>query len=265
MTMATHPPVVMTVGGHDPSGGAGLTADVQTLGQLGCHPATVIAALTVQDTHSVYHYESVAGELVQRQCQVLLRDLPVRALKTGMLGSGDIVYAVAPLFREAALPLVVDPVLASGDGSALASDDLGQALLVALLPLARVTTPNTEEALRLTGAAETAVAAQRLLDTGCGSVLLTTTDAGTESDPEVVHYLYHRGQPVQEMRCRRLPGSYHGSGCTLASAIAAFLAHGASVADAVARAQAFTFASLASAYRLSDGQALPDRITAHAD
>lgn len=267
MTAATvtPPPVALAIGGHDPSGGAGLSADIQTLTQLRCHPASVVTALTVQDTRGVHSYECVPVALATQQCQVVLNDLPVRVVKTGMFGCAALAEAMAALLAKTALPIVVDPVLAAGSGDTLAAQDLAQVLISALLPLARIATPNTSEALQLTGAAETAAAAQRMLATGCDHVLLTATDSSSAREGEVVHHLYSSGQAVREIRCPRLPGVYHGSGCTLASAIAAYLAHGAAVADAVERAQAYTFAALKSAYRLGAGQALPNRIGRNAD
>jgi len=255
----THPPpVVLALGGHDPTGGAGISADIQTLSRLGCHPASVITALTVQDTHGVHSYQCVDHTLAQRQCEVLLDDLSVAAIKTGMLGCDMTLRTLAPLIKTSRAPLVVDPVLTAGDGSALAQDELAQALMRELIPAATVVTPNIHEALALTGAGDVAGAAARLLATGCTHVFITATDAG--SGAEISHRLFDQNGTVKQLSCPRLPGRYHGSGCTLASAIAAYLALGHSIVDAIENAQAFTFASLRRAYQLNDGQALPHRL-----
>jgi hydroxymethylpyrimidine/phosphomethylpyrimidine kinase len=247
------PPIVLTFAASDPTGGAGLQADLLTLAALGCHPLSVLTALTVQDTSGVEHIESVAAELVTRQASRVLAETRVAAFKAGVLGSPENVRAVAAIATAyARVPLVLDPVLASGRGDPLASDAALKALLEALVPRATVVTPNTLEAKRLGGA-------QRLLELGCRYVLLTGTH---EASDEVTNKLYDSGGLVREDRWRRLPGSYHGSGCTLASAIAAQLAKGHAVPDAVREAQEFTWHALEAAIRTGAGQALPNRFFA---
>ena len=244
------PPIVLTFAASDPTGGAGLQADNLTLAALGCHPLSVLTALTVQDTSGVQHLESVAADLVTRQASRLLAETRVQAFKAGVLGSADNVRAVAAIAAaHAQVPLVLDPVLASGRGDRLASDAARAALLEALVPRATVVTPNTVEAEQLGGVAA-------LLGRGCRYVLLTGTH---EHSVEVTNRLYAAGGLVREDRWRRLPGSYHGSGCTLASAIAALLAQGRGVADAVGQAQEFTWKTLAAAFRTGAGQAIPNR------
>jgi hydroxymethylpyrimidine/phosphomethylpyrimidine kinase len=244
------PPIVLTFAASDPTGGAGVQADILTLAALGCHPLSVLTGLTVQDTSGVEHLEAVASELVARQASRVLAESKVAAFKAGVLASADNVRAVAAIAaRHAEVPLVLDPVLASGRGDALASAAVSNALLELLVPRATVVTPNTLEAERLGGA-------KRLLERGCRYVLVTGTHADTA---EVSNRLYAASGLVREDRWPRLPGSYHGSGCTLASAIAAYLAKGRSVPEAVREAQDFTWRSLAAALRTGAGQALPDR------
>jgi hydroxymethylpyrimidine/phosphomethylpyrimidine kinase len=244
------PPIVLTFAASDPTGGAGLQADLLTLAALGCHPLSVVTGLTVQDTRGVEHLEAVASDLVTRQASVLLAETKVAAFKVGVLASARNVGAVAAIAAaHEAIPLVLDPVLASGRGDPLAGDDVSPALLETLLPRATVVTPNTLEAERLGGV-------QRLLDRGARYVLLTGTHDET---PEVINRLYERRGLVREDRWKRLPGSYHGSGCTLASAVAAFLAKGRPVAEAVREAQQFTWNALAAGFRSGAGQMLPNR------
>jgi hydroxymethylpyrimidine/phosphomethylpyrimidine kinase len=247
------PPIVLTFAASDPTGGAGLQADLLTLAALGCHPLSVLTGVTLQDTSGVERLEAVAAELVARQASRVLAESKVAAFKVGVLGSADNVRAVAAI--AAAHPqvaLVLDPVLASGRGDPLASDAVLTALLELLVPRATVATPNTMEAKRLGGA-------QRLLELGCRYVLVTGTH---EESAEVSNRLYDSGGLVREDRWRRLPGSYHGSGCTLASAIAAHLAKGREVPEAVRAAQEFTWQALAAAIRTGAGQALPNRFFA---
>jgi hydroxymethylpyrimidine/phosphomethylpyrimidine kinase len=244
------PPIVLTFAASDPTGGAGLQADLLTLAALGCHPLSVLTGLTVQDTSGVEHLEAIAADLVVRQARALLAETRVAAFKAGVLASADNVRAVAAIAAaNPGVPLVVDPVLASGRGDPLASDAVRSALLEALVPRTTVLTPNSVEAERLGGA-------QRLLDLGARYVLVTGTHDDT---PEVINRLYDARGLVREDRWQRLPGSYHGSGCTLASAVAAALANGRGVPEAVREAQAYTWQALAAGFRTGAGQLLPNR------
>jgi hydroxymethylpyrimidine/phosphomethylpyrimidine kinase len=244
------PPIVLTFAASDPTGGAGLQADLLTLAALGCHPLSVLTGLTVQDTSGVEHLEAIAADLVVRQARALLAETRVAAFKAGVLASAENVRAVAAIATEhAEVPLVVDPVLASGRGDSLASDAVRSALLEALVPCTTVLTPNNVEAERLGGA-------QRLLDLGARYVLVTGTHDDT---PEVINRLYDASGLVREDLWQRLPGSYHGSGCTLASAVAAALANGRGVPQAVREAQEYTWQALAAGFRTGAGQLLPNR------
>jgi len=244
------PPIVLTFAASDPTGGAGLQADLLTLAALGCHPLSVLTGLTVQHTSGVEHLESIAADLVTRQASRVLAETKVAAFKVGVLGSAENVRAVAAIAAaHARVPLVLDPVLASGRGDPLANDAVLKALLELLVPRATVVTPNTVEAARLGGA-------KRLLELGCRYVLVTGTH---EPGDEVSNKLYDSGGLVREDRWQRLPGSYHGSGCTLASAIAAQLAKGRDVPEAARAAQKFTWQALAAGFRSGAGQSLPNR------
>jgi hydroxymethylpyrimidine/phosphomethylpyrimidine kinase len=192
----------------------------------------------------------VDADLVRRQAERLLAESRVAAFKVGVLASAENVRAVAAIAAaHAQVPLVLDPVLASGRGDPLASDAVLHTLLASLVPRATVATPNTLEAQRLGGV-------QRLLGLGCRYVLVTGTH---EASVEVSNKLYDAGGLVREDKWRRLPGSFHGSGCTLASALAAQLALGRDVAEAARAAQEFTWKALAAGLRTGAGQALPNR------
>lgn len=244
------PPIVLTFAASDPTGGAGLQADLLTLAALGCHPLSVLTGLTVQDTSGVERLEAIAADLVVRQARALLAETRVAAFKAGVLASADNVRAVAAIAAgHAEVPLVVDPVLASGRGDPLASEAVRSALLEALVPRTTVLTPNSVEAERLGGV-------RRVLDLGARYVLVTGTHDET---PEVINRLYDAGGLVREDRWPRLPGSYHGSGCTLASAVAAALAKGRGVPQAVREAQEYTWQALAAGFRTGAGQLLPNR------
>jgi len=255
-----HPPIVMTFAATDPTGGAGLQADVLTLASLGCHPVSVATAITVQDTHGVRGMHALETRWVLEQARVLLDEMPVAAFKLGVLGSAETVRAIAALVAaHRRTPLVLDPVLASGRGDVLATSEAVEALLKHLLPLATVLTPNSVEARRLAGVpgeASLDECASRLIARGAAHVLITGTH---EQSVEVTNTLYSASGARSERRWRRLDGSYHGSGCTLASAIAAQLARGLPVPDAVQAAQEFTWHALEAGFRPATGQFLPER------
>lgn len=251
-------PVTLCFSGLDPSGGAGLQADIEAIAALGGHAAVVATALTVQDSTQVHGYTLVDAALQREQARRVLADLPVAAVKLGMLGSAAAVENVLEVLAEyPGLPLVMDPVLAANSGGSLAGDSLITALLRAL-PRVDVLTPNTLEARRLTGCEDLDAAVARLSELGARAIWLK---GGHEPGPLLRNRLYVAGELVHESLLPRLPGEFHGSGCTLASALAAGLAAGLPLTDACARSEAFVSAALARADRPRDsGQWLPHRV-----
>lgn len=259
------PPIVLTFAASDPSGGAGIQADILTLTSMGCHALSVLTAITVQDTVGVEDYLPIDAEWVADQARSVLEDMPVAAFKIGMLGSMEAIAAIAAIVADYPdVPLVLDPVLTSGRGDDLASEDMRAALVDMLLPQTTIITPNSVEARNLAqddfdeGAEYTLdECAQRLIEMGCEYVLITGTH---ENTPQVINTLYSADGVLRRDAWNRLPGSYHGSGCTLASAIAATLAHGMSLPEAVREAQEFTFEALRAGFRPGMGQYIPDRL-----
>lgn len=253
-------PVVMTLSGNDPSGGAGLQADIEALASHGCHAAPVVTSITVQDTQEVKGYAPVDEELVVEQARAVLEDMPVVAIKVGLLGSVEIVEAVHTLLRDYPdLPVVLDPVLASGGGTPLAEDDVVASMINLLLPHATVLTPNGPEARTLAPEADSLDAcAMALLERGCEFVLVTGTHENTAS--VVTNRLYGNRRLLETFTWERLAGSYHGSGCTLASSIAGLLAQGLEPFTAIHEAQEYTWESLRHGYRAGMGQYLPNRL-----
>ncbi len=258
--MSPTPPTVLAFAASDPTGGAGIQADLLTIASLGCHPLSVLTGLTVQDTRGVESLLAVEPAWVANQARCVLEDIPVAAFKIGVLGSPRNAEAVAAVLAgHPRTPVVLDPVLASSRGDALANSETVQVLRAALFPRTTVLTPNSLEARRLAGAApdsDPALCARELAAAGCRYVLVTGTH---EPGAEVVNTLYDARGVVREDRWQRLAGSYHGSGCTLASAIAAFLARGLDVERAVRQAQEYTWKSLAAGFSPGHGQAIPDR------
>jgi hydroxymethylpyrimidine/phosphomethylpyrimidine kinase len=252
-------PVVLVLAGNDPTGGAGLQADIETLVSLGCHPAPVVTALTVQDTVGVKHFQPVEAGLVISQARAVLEDMPIAAIKAGMLGSADNVTALSAILNDyPEIPLILDPVLASGRGDELADDALVEALISLLIPQTMLITPNIMEVMQLAPDADNVdSAAQFLLSLGCGYVLVTGTHANT---PEVENRLYGNRRLLETYSWERLPHQYHGSGCTLAAACAATIAHDMEVLPAISEAQDFAWQALAHGSRLGMGQYIPDRL-----
>lgn len=263
--MSDNPPIVLVFAATDPSGGAGIQADILTLASMGCHPLPVVTGVTVQDTIGVEGVMAIDPDWVADQARCVLEDMPVAAFKLGVLGSIENVAAIAEVVSDYPdVPLVLDPVLASGRGDEFAGDELINAMREMLFPQTTILTPNRGEARRLAladnedGEDQSDMAyANGLLKLGCEFVLITGTHANT---PSVVNTLYGQDGIVRSDTWERLPGSYHGSGCTLASAIAATLANGLAMEDAVRDAQEYTWQCLKQAFRLGMGQHIPDRL-----
>ena len=262
--MADPPPVVLSFAASDPSGGAGIQADLLTLASLDCHALSVVTAITVQDTIGVEDLLPIDADWIVDQARCVLEDVPVNAFKVGLIGSVEAAAAIAEVVSDyPEIPLVIDPVLASGRGDELASEDLISAMCELLLPQATVLTPNSHEARRLAMHDSDEIeelsldeCAYRLLELGAEYVLITGTH---ENTLDVTNALYASEGRLRSDRWQRLPGSFHGSGCTLAAALAANLAHGLDVPAAVRGAQEFTWQTLKFAYRTGMGQLVPDR------
>ena len=259
------PPIVLTFAASDPSAGAGLQADILTIASMGCHPLTVVTAITVQDTSGVDDVQSIDAELVMNQARTLLEDMPVAAFKIGLLGSVENIAVIAEIISDYPdIPLVFDPVLSSGRGDELANEDMLDAMRELLLPQTTILTPNSLEARRLIQDEDNdednpdlAECAKRIIQLCCEYVLITGTH---ENTPKVINNLYGEHGLIRSDSWPRLPGIYHGSGCTLASAIAALLANGLPMEEAVREAQEYTWETLKYGFRPGMGQHIPDRL-----
>ena len=247
-------PVVLIFGGNDPTGGAGLAADIQTLMSMGCYAAPVVTAVTVQDTVGVREFSAVDADLVIAQARAVLEDMPVAAFKIGMLGTIANLAAVASIIQDyPEIPLVVDPVLTSGQGDPLIEGRRrGAAACCCHKPRC---SPNSLEARRL---ARRRFA--RRLRAGIIQRLHVCAVTGTHENNPRDQSSVRQPSLLETYTWERLPENYHGSGCTLAAACAATLAHGFDPVSAVAEAQDFTWHALQNALRLGMGQLLPDRL-----
>jgi hydroxymethylpyrimidine/phosphomethylpyrimidine kinase len=258
------PPIVLAFAGSDPTGGAGIQADLLTLSSMGCHALSVITAITVQDTAGVEDVQAVDPDWVSDQARLVLEDMPVAAFKIGLMGSIENLAAIAEVVSDYPdVPLILDPVLASGRGDELATEDMVAAMRELLVPQTTILTPNSREARRLAAddgedneELDLEGCARKILAFGSEFVLITGTH---ENTPNVVNTLYGPQGVVRSDSWERLPGSFHGSGCTLAAAIAATLANGLEIPEAVREAQEYTWQTLNAAFRPGMGQHLPDR------
>ncbi|HED52262.1 MAG TPA: hydroxymethylpyrimidine/phosphomethylpyrimidine kinase [Gammaproteobacteria bacterium] len=252
-------PVVMVFSGNDPSGGAGVQADIEALISHGCHTTPVITTLTIQDTRDVIGYTPLDGALIAEQARAVLEDIPVNAFKLGLLSSTEAIETIHTILNDyPEIPVVTDPVLATGGGTLLVDDDVVDAMNELLLPLTTVLTPNSNEARLLAPEADSLSAcAMALLDKGAEFVLITGTH---ENTPTVVNSLYSNRRLIETFNWDRLDGEFHGSGCTLASSIAGLLAQGMEPFSAIHEAQEYTWQALAEGYRIGMGQQLPNRL-----
>ncbi len=249
-------PIVLFIGGHDPSGGAGLQADIETAQALGCRAISLVTCLTTQDSVTVRKLHPQAPDVLLAQLDCLLDDLRPQAVKIGLLGSTEPIPPLAERLATLQVPLVLDPVLAAGGGRTLADERLIAALRRHLLPLTTLLTPNRAEARRLAMQAEADEAAQTLLAMGTGAVLLTGADEARNG--QVVNRLF-AARDERDFAWPLLPHVYHGSGCTLAAACACGLAQDETLATAVEQAQAWTWQTLQDAEHPGRGQWLPRR------
>jgi hydroxymethylpyrimidine/phosphomethylpyrimidine kinase len=238
---------VLTIAGSDSGGGAGIQADLKTFAALGVYGTSAVTAVTAQNTIGVAAATTLEADLVIAQIETVAADIEIHATKTGMLGSAAIVEAVAATIKELDLPLlVVDPVMVAKSGDPLLTDDAVRTLCAELLPLARVVTPNIPEAEVLSGIAigsleDAREAARRIQARGPLAVIVK----GGHGTGDVLVDLLLDGDRFEEFRTSRIPTSNtHGTGCTFAAAIAAFLARGVELRAATAQAQTYVHGAI---------------------
>jgi hydroxymethylpyrimidine/phosphomethylpyrimidine kinase len=255
---ATRVPAALTIAGSDPSGGAGIQADLKTFTVLAVYGASVLTALTAQSTRGVTGILSVPPAFVTLQIATLAADLNIRAVKTGMLNDRATVLAVAEAVRRYKLaPLVVDPVMVATSGDMLLERGAVEALRSELIPLSDVLTPNLDEAARLLdrpkagNEAEMEAQARGLLDLGCKAVVLK---GGHGEGPDAVDILVRQGgKPLRLSLPRIVTRNTHGTGCTFAAALTAYLMRGETIENAAAHAKRFVQAALKAGATLAVG------------
>ncbi|WP_269915229.1 hydroxymethylpyrimidine/phosphomethylpyrimidine kinase [Acinetobacter sp. HY1485] len=252
-------PTVLCFSGLDPSGGAGLQADIEAIGQSGAHAAIACTALTIQNSQQVFGFEATSKELLLAQANAVVHDLPIRCVKSGMLGTTDNITALAEfLILHPNYAYVLDPVLVANSGGSLGDQATLVKAFQQLIPLATLITPNTVELRALTGIQDIDEATEALFKLGAKAVLVK---GGHEETPDYIrNALYINNDLVSETTCARLEGEYHGSGCSLASFIAGRLAQGDTVQQAVNHAETWLFGVLQQAESpVAGGQKIPKR------
>jgi hydroxymethylpyrimidine/phosphomethylpyrimidine kinase len=249
------PPIALTIAGSDSGGGAGIQADLKTFSALGVYGMSVLTAITAQNTLGVTAVADIPVDIISAQIDAVLSDIGADAVKTGMLSSAEIIETVADgMGRHKVARLVVDPVMVATSGDRLLRPDAVETLRSVLLPMATVATPNLPEAEMLLGRSVASVsemreAARALADLGPQSVIVK----GGHLEGDAVDVFYD-GTDMLELSAKRIDTtSTHGTGCTLASAIAANLALGHGLSDSVRNAKAYLTEAIAHAYQVGQG------------
>src|SRR5215217_726052 len=251
-------PVVLTIAGIDPSGGAGVVADIKTIAALGCFPAAALTSITFQNTTGVFGAEHQRAATLRAQVEPIIQDLQVAAAKTGMLPTAEIVAEVVLLFEEGNLPApVVDPVVVATSGDVLIDDEALEILKTKLFPFARIVTPNIPEAEKLAGfsiqtEADMRRAAEMIQALGARAVLVKGGHRATAG--QALDVLLNEDGRFTEYRSDYIDvGEVHGSGCTLSAAIAAGLGKGLTLEDAIGAAKKYVTDAIKTAPRIGRG------------
>ncbi len=245
---------VLVLSGLDPCGAAGIGADIETINQFGVTPLPIATTLTVQNTQSVKSTQTVDEKIIAEQFNHLKEDINFSVVKIGLLSSKRQIQTIASLLKTGeALTIVLDPIVSSSSSQKLLDDEALKSLQQELLPMVNILTPNVAELKALSSTDDEQKAVESL---PCEWILLTTTDT---SKDEIEHRLYRYGRCVERFTYVKLPGDYHGSGCTLSSAISALLASGVDVNIACKRALDYTYQSLLNAKSIGKMQYHPNR------
>ncbi len=246
---------VLVFSGLDPSGGAGISADIEAINQFGITTLPIVTVLTAQNTCEVTQLEAVDCELIEAQYKAVAADIDFQVVKIGLLGSAEQINTIANCLSEKPqLSIVLDPIIRASSDKQLVDESAILAMRKQLIPLSTIITPNQTELLLLAPGLNESSAIKSL---NCPWVLLTGTDGAQK---EIEHRLYCQGELHSSFRYVKLPGEYHGSGCTLASSISALLALGVDVDIACKRALDYCYQTLLSAKKLGKMQYHPNRL-----
>ena len=259
MEIVPDTPVVMTFSDHDPSGGSGIQADVETLFSMGCHCSSIATALTAQDTWEHKDSFFTSPSVLIEQARAILEDMNVSAFKVGQVGCVENVQAIHSILTDyPSPPLVLDPSLGLSLGLDSVHEQLSDAIASLLCPLTEIVSINLQELRSLASFGDTLEACvQELIESGCRYVLVSDVNARSSI---VTNVLFDEEGELRRRDWPRLPHSYIGSGTTLSASLAAHLAHGFDVPNAVQKAQSYTWNSLKGGRRLGMGQHIPNRM-----
>jgi hydroxymethylpyrimidine/phosphomethylpyrimidine kinase len=259
-------PKILTFAASDPTGGAGIQADLMTQTSLGCYPLSVLTAITCQDTSGVSDVLPIDPSIVEKQARLILNETKIDVIKCGVMASEENIKVISEIIKDYPdVPVVIDPILSSGRGDNLALGDSLQLMIRHLFPLAEIITPNVNEAAKIISNKNISeidedllFIGKSLMDLGPKNVLITAADY--QVDKKILtNTLFCQDGGIFNFDHERLPQSFHGSGCTLASAIAAYLAQGMSIHTAVEEAQKFTIDTLKNGLVNGQGQLIPNR------
>lgn len=252
-------PVIMSISGHDPSGSSGIQADIETCLSLGCHCTPIIACISARDTRELKEFVPVDAPLLIQQARALLEDMPIKAIKIGFLGSIENIEAVHSILSDYPdIPVVLDPVCNIGSDDLHYAETLQSALKTLLIPDATLVTPDLVEAYELAQQGDTLDAcASEIIEGGCEQVLITGSKRGKDA---IENSLYGKQGLIKRFSWPRLNVFSHGAGATLSAAIAAYLAHGLRLTEAIEQGQDFTFQALEHSCRLGMGTQTPNRL-----
>lgn len=254
-------PTVLCFGGLDPSGGAGIQADIETIAYCGGHALPIATCLTVQNTQQAYSTAATAAPLLRQQAEALLKDFSINSCKIGVIPDSEVVIAIADIIKQLPdIPVVLDPVLQASSGSKFCDEKTINSIKDILLPLVSVATPNASE-LAILSANKDSSSQNAIELCRCGPQYVLVTDADNPA-PEVSNKLFTVDGLVKEYHWTKLPHAYHGSGCTLSSALAYYLTTDLKVSDAAMSAQQYTWQCLQTAEPLGQGQRIPHRVSA---
>lgn len=246
---------ILVLSGLDPCAGAGISADIETISQFGLVALPIVTTMTVQNTQSINQVEPVDSDLIAKQFHHLQADIEFDVVKIGLTCSSEQIKVIAELIKDKMI--VLDPIIKSGTQETLLQTQAVASLRQNLLPLVKILTPNTAELYALSGEQNEQKAIEKI---DCEWVLLTTTDV---SYAVIEHRLYHHSKLVKSYTYDKLSGSYHGSGCTLASSIAALITQGLSMQDVCQRALDYTYQTLLNAKSIGKMQHHPNRNNHH--
>lgn len=251
-------PVVLCFSGLDPSGGAGIQADIESLNATGCHAASIVTCVTAQNTQEVHSWFPITPGMLAKQAQLVAQDMHIAAVKIGMVGTPENVQVIRNfLYDSPDIPVILDPVLKAGSGQTLVQNELQTALLKDLVPLTTLITPNSDEIRALTqSGGDVESAAFALLSRGTQAVCVTGGHLGT---PKIRNRLWEEYQLTYDRAWNRVPGEFHGTGCTFAATAAGYLAQGMTITQAVTKADEFTWQAVSKSLNAGKAQAIPNR------